>query len=157
MIWRWNTYNNRFSSFPNHEKLVEAIFGECLNYKGGLRGSWTRWLSTREYSLPLFAPRASAPWVRGRELGFETWERTNTDIYKNGICPKIYTAGFFRLKKCTRSIPPNLNSFSGKNTKNAWKWRNLHCWQKFYTWQNGYFCQQICSKFIFFWETTFSC
>ena len=94
-----------------------------------------------------FAPRASAPWVRGRELGFETWERTNTGIYKNGICPKIYTAGFFRLKKCTRSIPPNLNSFSGKNTKNAWKWRNLHCWQKFYTWQNGYFCQQICSKF----------
>ena len=45
-----------------------------------------------------FAPRASAPWVRGRELGFETWERTNTDIYKNGICPKIYTAGFSGLK-----------------------------------------------------------
>ena len=69
------------------------------------------------YERVLFAPRASAPWIRGRELGFETWERTNTDIYKHGICPKIYTAGFFRLKKCTRSIPPNLNSFSGKNTK----------------------------------------
>ena len=37
MIWRWNIYNCRFSSFPNHEKLVEAIFGECLNYKSGLR------------------------------------------------------------------------------------------------------------------------
>ena len=48
--------------------------------------------------MPLFAPRASAPWVRGRELGFETWERTNTGIYKNGICPKIYTAGFSGLK-----------------------------------------------------------
>ena len=48
--------------------------------------------------MPLFAPRAAAPWVRGRELGFETWERTNTDIYKNGICPKIYTAGFSGLK-----------------------------------------------------------
>ena len=51
------------------------------------------------------------------------------------------------VRESTRSIPPNLNSFSGKNTKNAWKWRNLHCWQKFYTWQNGYFCPQICSKF----------
>ena len=50
------------------------------------------------YERVLFAPRASAPWIRGRELGFETWERTNTDIYKHGICPKIYTAGFFRLK-----------------------------------------------------------
>ena len=48
--------------------------------------------------MPLFAPRASAPWVRGRELGFETWERTNTDIYKNGICPEIYTVGFSGLK-----------------------------------------------------------
>ena len=46
------------------------------------------------YERVLFAPRASAPWIRGRELGFETWERTNTDIYKHGICPKIYTAGF---------------------------------------------------------------
>ena len=51
------------------------------------------------YERVLFAPRASAPWlIRGRELGFETWERTNTDIYKHGICPKIYTAGFFGLK-----------------------------------------------------------
>ena len=47
-----NTYNNRFSSFPNHEKLVEAIFGECLNYKGGLRVSRTQWLCTREYFCP---------------------------------------------------------------------------------------------------------
>ena len=37
MIWCWNIYNNRFSSFPNHEKLLEAIFGECLNYKSDLR------------------------------------------------------------------------------------------------------------------------
>ena len=29
MIWSWNTYNNKFSSFPNHEKLLETIFGEC--------------------------------------------------------------------------------------------------------------------------------
>ena len=50
------------------------------------------------YERVLFAPRASAPWIRGRELGFETWERTNTDIYKHGICPKIYTAGFSGLK-----------------------------------------------------------
>ena len=75
MIWRWNTYNNRFSSFKKHEKLVEAIFGECLNYKGGLRVSRTQDC----VRVSTFAPRASAQWlVRGRELGFETWELTQT-------------------------------------------------------------------------------
>ena len=58
-----------------------------------------------------------------------------------------FTPPDFQAKNFTPSISPNFNSFSGKNTKNAWKWGNLHCWQKFYTWQNGYFCQQICSKF----------
>ena len=39
----------------------------------------------------------------------------------------------FQAKTFTPSIPPNFNSFSDKNTKNEWKWRNLHRWQKFYT------------------------
>ena len=69
------------------------------------------------YERVLFAPRASAPWIRGRELGFETWERTNTDIYKHGICPKIYTAGFFRLKILHHQFHLILTVFSGKKHK----------------------------------------
>ena len=69
------------------------------------------------YERVLFAPRASAPWIRGRELGFETWERTNTDIYKHGICPKIYTAGFFRLKILHHQFHLILTVLVRKNTK----------------------------------------
>ena len=67
--------------------------------------------------MPLFAPRASAPWVRGRELGFETWERTNTDIYKNGICPKIYTVGFSGLKILHHQVHLSLTVSVGKHKK----------------------------------------
>ena len=69
------------------------------------------------YERVLFAPRASAPWIRGRELGFETWERTNTDIYKHGICPKIYTAGFFRLKILHHQFHLILTVLVGKTQK----------------------------------------
>ena len=65
-----------------------------------------------------FASRASAPWlIRGRELGFETWERINTDIYKHGICPKIYTAGFFRLKILHHQFHLILTVLVGKTQK----------------------------------------
>ena len=65
-----------------------------------------------------FIPRASAPWlIRGRELGFETWERINTDIYKHGICPKIYTAGFFRLKILHHQFHLILTVLVGKTQK----------------------------------------
>ena len=46
---------------------------------------------------------------------------------------KKFTPPDFWAKNFTPSISPNFNSFSGKNTKNEWKWRNLHRWQKFYT------------------------
>ena len=46
---------------------------------------------------------------------------------------KNFTPPDFQAKNFTPSISPNFNSFSDKNTKNEWKWRNLHCWQKFYT------------------------
>ena len=93
--------------------------------------------------------------LRGRELGFDTWERINTDIYKHGICPKFYTAGFFRLKILHHQFHLILTVLVGKNTKNAWKWRNLHRWQKFYTWQNGYFCQKICQSSFSFGKRLF--
>ena len=32
-----------------------------------------------------------------------------------------------------QNFTPYFNIFSDKNTKNEWKWRNLHRWQKFYT------------------------
>ena len=44
-----------------------------------------------------------------------------------------FTPPDFQAKNFTLSISPNFNSFSKKNTKNEWKWRNLHRWQKFYT------------------------
>ena len=50
---------------------------------------------------------------------------------------KKFTPPDFQAKNFTPSISPNFNSFSGKktqkNTKNEWKWRNLHRWEKFYT------------------------
>ena len=55
--------------------------------------------------------------LRGRELGFETWERINTDIYKHGICPKIYTAGFFRLKILHHQFHLILTVLVGKTQK----------------------------------------
>ena len=39
----------------------------------------------------------------------------------------------FQAETFTPSISPNFNSFSDQNTKNEWKWRNLHRWQKIYT------------------------
>ena len=45
-----------------------------------------------------------------------------------------FTPPDFRAENSTPSISPNFNSLSKKkNTKNEWKWRNLHRWQKFYT------------------------
>ena len=45
-----------------------------------------------------------------------------------------FTPSDFQAKNFTLSISPNFNSFrGGGNTKNEWKWRNLHRWQKFYT------------------------
>ena len=47
---------------------------------------------------------------------------------------KKITPPDFQANNFTPSISPNFNSVSGKkNTKNEWKWRNLHRWQKFYT------------------------
>ena len=46
---------------------------------------------------------------------------------------KNFTPPDFQAKNFTPSISPNFNSFRKKNTKNEWKWKNLHRWQKFYT------------------------
>ena len=47
--------------------------------------------------------------------------RTNTAIYKHGICPKIYTAGFFRLKILHHQFHLILTVFSGKKHKKCVK------------------------------------
>ena len=39
----------------------------------------------------------------------------------------------FRLKILHHQFHLISTVLVGKNTKNEWKWRNLHCWQKFYT------------------------
>ena len=45
-----------------------------------------------------------------------------------------FTPPDFQDKNFTPSISPNFNSFSRKkNTKNEWKWRNLHRWLKLNT------------------------
>ena len=43
-----------------------------------------------------------------------------------------FTPPDFQAKIFTPSISPNFNSYSDKNSKNEWKYRNLHRWQKFY-------------------------
>ena len=43
--------------------------------------------------------------------------RTNTAIYKHGICPKIYTAGFFRLKILHHQFHLILTVLVGKTQK----------------------------------------
>ena len=43
---------------------------------------------------------------------------------------KKFTPTDFQAKSFTPSISPNFNSFSDKNTKNEWKWRNLQCCTK---------------------------
>ena len=46
---------------------------------------------------------------------------------------KNVTPPDFQAKNFTPLISPIFNSFGDNNTKNEWKWRNLHRWQKFYT------------------------
>ena len=46
---------------------------------------------------------------------------------------KNFTLPDFRAKNLTLLILPNFNSFGDNNTKNEWKWKNLHRWQKFFT------------------------
>ena len=46
---------------------------------------------------------------------------------------KNFTPSDFQEKNFTPLISPNFNGLVRKNTKNEWKWINLHRWQKFYT------------------------
>ena len=46
---------------------------------------------------------------------------------------KILHRRIFRLKILHRQFHLILTVLVRKNTKNEWKWRNLHRWQKFYT------------------------
>ena len=102
-----------------------------------------------------FIPRASAPWlIRGRELCFETWERINTDIYKHGICPKIYTAGFFRLKILHHQFHLILTVLVGKTQKMREN-EEIYTAGKSFTLDRMVIFAKNLSKFIFFWETTF--
>ena len=43
-----------------------------------------------------------------------------------------FTPPDFQAKNFTPSLSPNFNSFRYKNTKNEWKWWNLHLWQEIY-------------------------
>ena len=49
------------------------------------------------------------------------------------ILSKILHCQIFRLKILHRQFHLILAVLVRKNTKNEWKWRNLHRWQKFYT------------------------
>ena len=63
----------------------------------------------------------------GRYFANPSWPPADMRFVQNFTLPD------FQAKTFTLSISPNFNSFSDINTKNGWKWRNLHRWQKFYT------------------------
>ena len=103
-----------------------------------------------------FIPRASAPWlIRGRELGFETWERINTDIYKHGICPKIYTAGFFRLKILHHQFHLILTVFSGKKHKKMRENEEIYTAGKSFTLDRMVFLPKVCQSSFSFGKRLF--
>ena len=52
---------------------------------------------------------------------------------RHGICQKNLHPLIFRLNILHRQFHLISTVLVRKNTKNEWKWRNLHRWQKFYT------------------------
>ena len=84
------------------------------------------------------------------------WDmRTNTAIYKHGICPKIYTAGFFRLKNFTPSISPNFNNFSGKKHKKCVKMEKFTPLAKVLHLTEWLFLPKICQSSFSFGKRLF--
>ena len=115
-----------------------------------IRVSWTQWLWTREYFC---LSRLCAVADTGGRARF--WDmRTNTAIYKHGICPKIYTAGFFRLKILHHQFHLILTVLVGKTQKMREN-EEIYTAGKSFTLDRMVIFAKSLSKFIFFWETTF--
>ena len=64
---------------------------------------------------------------------FEVSQTKSVDIMQTWNLSKILHRRIFRLKILHRQFHLILTVLVRKNTKNEWKWRNLHRWQKFYT------------------------
>ena len=85
---------------------------------------------------------ASSKRCKGEELLF--WRRSHSKVFL--VFGAIWKVSFqtwnlsqilhhriFRLKILHRQFHLISTVLVRKNTKNEWKWRNLHRWQKFYT------------------------
>ena len=62
-----------------------------------------------------------------------TRPKTHLYLSQTWNLSKILHRRIFRLKILHRQFHLILTVLVRKNTKNEWKWRNLHRWQKFYT------------------------
>ena len=89
---------------------------------------------------------------------YQTWNRTSVYFRQTWNLSKILHRRIFRLKILHRQFHLILTVLVRKNTKNEWKWRNLHRWQKFYTaaGSDGMDKFHLCAICIMFWGEGFA-
>ena len=69
-----------------------------------------------------------------KHIYFDPWGGENLSKYLHTWnLSKILHRRIFRLEILHRQFHLILTVLVRENTKNEWKWRNLHRWQKFYT------------------------